>query len=187
MSGRFEIERTAIEGLLIIRRKRLSDDRGFLTRLFDPVELGEAGWSGAVEQINETGTRFAGTVRGLHFQHPPYSEIKLVTCTRGAILDVAVDLRKGSQTFLRHAAVELSEDNDCSLLVPRGFAHGFQALTGDVRMIYAHSAPYRAEAEGGLHCEDPALAIDWPLPVVHLSPRDASHAFLGADYTGVAA
>lgn len=187
MSGRFDFEKTSIDGVVIVRRKRLSDERGFLTRLFDPAELAEVGWSGTVEQVNETGTRFAGTVRGLHYQRPPFSEIKLVTCTAGAILDVAVDLREGSPTFLRHVSVELTEDNDCSLLIPKGFAHGFQALTDNVRMIYAHSAPYRAEAEGGLHCEDPALAIDWPLPVANLSARDASHAFIGAEFRGVAA
>ena len=93
-----------------------------------------------------------GTVRGMHFQRPPHAEIKLVTCTRGRILDVAVDIRAASPTFLQHFAVELSEDNACSLLIPKGFAHGFQALTDDVRMIYAHSRALCApSAEGGLN------------------------------------
>ncbi|MGF0537433.1 dTDP-4-dehydrorhamnose 3,5-epimerase family protein [Agrobacterium sp. ES01] len=187
MSKRFDIIETAIEGVFILKRARLADERGFLTRLFSPADLCDAGWVGTVEQINETGTRFQGTVRGMHFQNPPFTEIKLVTCTAGAILDVAVDLRKGSPTFLKHTAVELSADNDCSLLIPNGCAHGFQALTDNVRMIYAHSAPYSAEAEGGLHCEDPALGIEWPLPVANLSARDASHAPLGSDYVGIAA
>lgn len=186
MSGRFEIEQTDIAGLLLIRRARLSDERGFLTRLFCADELFLAGWDGPVAQVNETGTRDAGTVRGMHYQRPPFAEIKLVTCVAGAVLDVAVDLRCGSPTFLRHVSVELSEDNACSLLIPRGFAHGFQTLTGNVRMIYCHSEPYRAEAEAGLHCEDPRLSIDWPLPVANLSRRDAVHPQLEPDYSGVA-
>ncbi|MGV8938301.1 MAG: dTDP-4-dehydrorhamnose 3,5-epimerase family protein [Allorhizobium sp.] len=187
MSGRFEIENTAIAGLLLIRRVRLSDERGFLTRLFCADELASAGWDGPVAQINETGTRYAGTVRGMHFQSPPFGEIKLVTCVAGAVVDVAVDLRHGSPTFLQHVSVELTEDNACSLLIPRGFAHGFQALTDNVRMIYSHSEPYRAEAEAGLNCQDPRLAIDWPLPVANLSSRDAVHPLLDPDYAGVAA
>lgn len=187
MTTRFEGQETPLAGLTLIRRRRLSDERGFLTRLFCPDELVEYGWHGSVRQLNETGTVHKGTVRGLHFQRPPYAEIKLVTCTRGRILDVAVDLREGSPTFLQHFAVELSEENDASLLIPKGFAHGFQALTDDVRLIYAHSEAYVAEAEGGLHPEDPALAIRWPLPVQRLSARDAAHSSLTPDYLGMAA
>ena len=187
MTSRFEGQETPLAGLILIRRRRLSDERGFLSRLFCPDELAEYGWHGPVRQLNETGTVHKGTVRGLHFQRPPHAEIKLVTCTRGRILDVAVDLREGSPTFLQHFAVELSEDNDASLLIPKGFAHGFQALTDDVRLIYAHSEPYAAEAEGGLHPKDPALAIDWPLAVQRLSARDAAHPLLTSDYLGMAA
>lgn len=187
MTARFEVETTPIEGLLVLRRRKIADERGHISRLFCAEELAEIGWRGSVAQVNESASRFAGTVRGMHFQNPPYSEIKLVTCVAGRILDVAVDLRQGSPTFLNHVAVELSADNACSFLIPEGFAHGFQALSDDVRMIYAHSAPYRAEAEGGLSPTDPRLAIAWPLPVRHLSPRDAAHPQLGTDYRGLAA
>lgn len=187
MSGRFEAVTTPLDGLLVLTRGKMADERGFLSRLFCEDDLAAFGWQGRVAQLNETGTTFKGTVRGMHFQRPPYAEIKLVTCTRGRILDVAVDIRQHSPTFLRHFAVELSDDNACSLLIPRGFAHGFQALTDDVRMIYAHSEPYTAEAEGGLNPEDPALGIHWPLPVINLSPRDAAHPWLSPDYRGVAA
>ncbi len=187
MSGRFEIIPTAIDGLMLIKRAKLADERGYLTRLFCAEELSAAGWQGPIAQINETATRFAGTVRGMHFQRPPFAETKLVTCVAGRIVDVAVDLREGSSTFLKHVAVELSEDNACSLLIPRGFAHGFQALSDDVRMIYSHSQPYRAEAEAGLHSGDPQLAIAWPLSVINLSARDAAHPLLSSDYSGVAA
>ena len=187
MSARFSARETPLEGLLVIQREKLSDERGFLSRLFCASDLAAFGWQGPIAQLNETATALKGTVRGLHFQRPPHAEIKLVTCTRGRILDVAVDLRENSPTFLQHFAVELSEDNACSLLIPKGFAHGFQALTDEVRMIYAHSAPYAASAEGGLNPRDPALSIDWPLPVAGLSPRDAAHPFVSGDYRGVAA
>lgn len=185
--SRFVRRDTPIDGLVLLERARLGDDRGFLTRLFCAEELAEAGWQGPVAQVNETGTGKAGTVRGMHFQLPPFAETKLVTCVSGVVLDVAIDLRKGSSTFLQHFAVELSGENARSLLIPQGFAHGFQTLTDDVRMIYLHSAPFRAEAEAGLHATDPALAIDWPLPVSNLSARDQSHPLLAPEYRGVAA
>ena len=187
MSARFIARKTPLAGLLVIERTKMADERGFLSRLFCAEDLAPFGWQGSIAQLNETGTDRAGTVRGLHYQRPPHAEIKLVTCTRGRILDVAVDIRADSPTFLKHFAVELSEDNACSLLIPKGFAHGFQALSDDVRMVYAHSAPYAAGAEGGLNAQDPLLAIDWPLPVAYLSPRDLAHPLLADDYRGVAA
>ena len=186
MSERFAVTPTPLAGLLLLQRLKRTDDRGYLTRLFCPDELGALGWDGPVAQVNETGTRAKGTVRGMHFQHSPYSEMKLVTCLAGAVLDIAVDLRRGSPTFLAHYAAELSDENACSLMIPKGFAHGFQTLTDDVRMIYVHSAPFHPEAEGGLSCQDPALGIDWPLPVAHLSARDAAHPFIASDYEGIA-
>ena len=187
MSARFTAHETPLQGLCVISRKTLSDDRGFLSRLFCEEDLAAFGWQGRIAQLNETGTLHKGTVRGMHFQRPPHAEIKLVTCTRGRVLDITVDIRAQSPTFLQHFSGELSEDNACSLLIPMGFAHGFQALTDDVRMIYAHSEPYAASSEGGLNPQDPALGIDWPLPVANLSPRDAAHPLLSPDYRGVAA
>lgn len=185
MSARFQPEPTEIAGLTVLTRSRFGDERGFLSRLFCAEELPDLGWPGTVMQINETVTRFAGTVRGMHFQHAPFVECKLVTCVQGSILDVAVDLRRGSPTFLQHVAVELSEDNARSLLIPAGFAHGFQALSDNVRMIYAHSAPFRPEAEGGLHAQDPLLNIAWPRPVDNLSVRDQNHPLLAQDFEGL--
>lgn len=187
MSGRFELIRSALGGVQLLRRRVIADNRGFLSRLFEPGDLEAFGWSGAVAQINETGTTCKGTLRGFHFQHPPVAEAKLVTCTAGAIYDVALDLRRGSPTFLQHFGVELSAENGCSFLIPQGFAHGFQTLTDNVRMIYAHSAPYSAEAEDGLNCLDPSLAVAWPLPVTVISARDQARPMLGVDYSGVAA
>lgn len=174
-------------GPLLLERRIFADDRGHLSRLFDAGDLEVLGWDGPVMQVNETETRKTGTVRGMHYQHPPHAELKLVTCLAGRILDVAVDLRAGSSTFLQHVAVELSAENGRSLMIPRGFAHGFQALTDNVRLLYVHSALHQPEAEAGLHPEDPTLAIAWPLPVQGLSPRDRSHPFITSDFAGVSA
>ncbi len=183
--NRFLIEPTAIAGVHAVTRRRLADERGFLSRLFEPEELALAGWLGPIAQINETGTARAGTVRGLHYQNPPHAEMKLVSCIAGRILDVAVDLRKSSPTYLRSVAMELSAENGRALLIPEGCAHGFQALTDDVRMIYLHSAPYAAAHEGGLDALDPALAIQWPLPVINRSPRDEALPRIGSGFEGL--
>ncbi|MDR7308884.1 dTDP-4-dehydrorhamnose 3,5-epimerase [Rhodoferax saidenbachensis] len=183
--SRFTRTETPLAGLLCLERQVLGDARGFLTRLFCAEELADAGWTGAVAQVNHTYTAQRGVVRGLHFQHPPHAETKLVTCIRGAVWDVAVDVRAGSPTFLQWHAVELSAQNHRSLLIPQGFAHGFQTLTEDCEMVYLHSAPYVAQAEAGLSAQDPRLAIVWPLPIAELSPRDAQHPLLNALFKGL--
>jgi dTDP-4-dehydrorhamnose 3,5-epimerase len=174
-----------LSGLKRVERQHLGDPRGFLSRLFCADELAEAGWNGQVAQINHTLTRQRGAVRGMHFQHPPHAETKLVSCLRGAVFDVAVDLRKGSPTFLRWHALELSAENRLALLIPAGFAHGFQALSDDCELLYVHSAPYAASAERGLDPRDPALAIAWPLAISEMSERDAGHPPVGPDFKGV--
>lgn len=183
--SRFTIHDTVLSGLKCLERQRLGDARGFLSRLFCAEELPVAGWQGPVAQINHTFTAKRGVVRGLHFQYPPHAEIKLVTCIRGAVWDVAVDLRAGSETFLQWHAVELSAQNNRSLLIPQGFAHGFQTLTEDCEMVYLHSAPYVADAEAGLSAQDPRLSIAWPLPIAELSPRDAQHPLLNVPFKGL--
>jgi dTDP-4-dehydrorhamnose 3,5-epimerase len=186
VSGRFQSVRTPIGGLILLKRQQLGDARGHLSRLFDAEGMAGFGWHGGIAQVNETVTLHKGTVRGLHFQRPPFAEAKLVTCLRGGVLDVAVDIRRGSPTFLRHYAVELTQENMQSLLIPEGFAHGFQAMTNDVQLLYAHSAPYRADSEGGLNPRDPALNIAWSLPPIHLSARDQNHAMLDDHFEGIA-
>ena len=185
--SRFDIARTPLAGLVTVHRQRLGDARGSLTRLFCADELGGAGWSHGIAQINHTVTAHAGTVRGLHYQHPPHAEAKLVSCLHGEVWDVAVDLRSGSPTFLRWHAERLSSENGIALLIPQGCAHGFQALTDNVEMLYCHSHPHVPSAEGGIHPLDARLAIGWPLPVVGLSARDAAFAPLDAGFAGVRA
>lgn len=182
---RFVTLDTPLATLKTIRRTRLGDARGHLCRLFCAEELEAAGWDTPVAQINQTRTAARGTLRGMHFQRPPHAEKKLVMCLRGTVLDVAVDVRAGSPTFLHWHAVELSGDNDLGFLIPEGFAHGFQALTDDVEMLYLHSAPYAPGAEGGLNPLDPRLGLPWPLPPGEMSERDRAHPMLTPDFQGV--
>lgn len=183
--SRFSVTDLSLPGLKLVQRQRLGDARGFLTRLFCSEELATAGWTKPVAQVNHSHTAQRGTVRGMHFQHAPRTEMKLVSCIRGQVWDVAVDIRTGSPTFLKWHAELLSAENCRALLIPDGFAHGFQTMTEDVELIYCHSAPYRREAEGGLHPEDPAIAISWPLPIAVLSTRDAEHPSIQPDFEGV--
>lgn len=181
--SRFVTVNLPIDGLKLIERQPIGDHRGFLSRLFCAEELREAGWIRPVAQINHTYTAKRGTVRGLHFQHPPHAEKKMVACLRGEIWDVAVDLRAGSPTYLQWHGEYLSANNHRALLIPEGFAHGFQTLGDDVELLYFHSVPYRAEAEGGLNALDPRLAVMWPLPVTEISRRDRAHLSIAADFS----
>lgn len=181
----FAVTATPLAGLMLVKRRRREDDRGFFSRFFCVSQMAEFGWARPVTQVNHSLTRTVGAVRGLHFQHPPHAEDKYVSCLSGAVYDVAVDLREGSPSFLRWHGETLSAANGHSLLIPRGFAHGFQVLEHDTEMIYLHSAPYTANAEGGLHPGDPRLGIAWPLPLRDLSARDAAHAPLTAGFTGL--
>jgi dTDP-4-dehydrorhamnose 3,5-epimerase len=185
MTRRFEVVDTPIAGLKAVRRQRIGDARGSLVRLFCADELRGAGWDGPVAQINHTLTAQRGTIRGMHFQRAPHAEIKLVSCLRGEVWDVAVDLRAGSPTFGRWHAERLSPDNDTALLIPRGCAHGFQALTDNAELLYVHSAAYAADAEGGVDALDPRLAIAWPLPVGEMSARDRGHPRIDARFEGL--
>jgi dTDP-4-dehydrorhamnose 3,5-epimerase len=183
--SRFTVTDLPLAGLKLVERQRLGDARGFLSRLFCAEELGAAGWSQPIVQINHTYTAQRGTVRGLHFQRPPHAEMKLVSCIRGEVWDIAVDVRAGSKTFLHWNAERLSADNRRALLIPEGFAHGFQALTDDVNLLYCHSAAYTAAAEAGVNAKDPMLAIVWPLQITELSSRDAQQPMLNQKFAGV--
>ena len=144
--SRFVSMELPLQDLKLLERQRIGDERGYLSRLFCAQELADSGWQKPIAQITHTYTREKGTVRGLHFQHAPHAEMKLVSVIRGEIWDVAVDLRAGSSTYLQWHAEILSIDNNRALLIPEGFAHGFQAVTDDVEVLYCHSAAYNAEA-----------------------------------------
>ncbi|MCK9230770.1 MAG: dTDP-4-dehydrorhamnose 3,5-epimerase [Syntrophales bacterium] len=183
--ARFSVRFTPLDGLLVVQRKPLEDSRGFFSRFFCAEELQLQGFNKPISQINHTRTRNRGVVRGLHFQHSPHGEIKIVSCLAGEVFDVAVDIRKGSPTFLQWHGEILSAENHRSLLIPEGFAHGFQALTEQCEMLYLHSTPYQPNAEGALNIADPAIGIAWPLEVSHISERDRAHPFIGAEFEGI--
>lgn len=183
--NRFTVSDLPLAGLKRITRQRLGDQRGFLSRLFCAEELATAGWQKSVAQINHTFTARCGTIRGLHYQIPPHTEMKLVSCIRGEVWDVAVDLRANSPTFLQWQAERLSADNGQALLIPEGFAHGFQTLTDDCELLYLHTAAYAPAAEAGLRFDDPRINITWPQPVTELSARDQAHPFLTANFNGI--
>lgn len=185
MSPGLEFHRSRLEGLVRIERQSSNDIRGSFNRLFCTQEFQKIGLTKPVVQINHSLTRNRGTIRGMHFQHSPDMEAKIVTCMRGRVLDVAVDIRSGSETFLQWYARELSERNQTSLYIPEGFAHGFQALTDDCHMLYLHTGPYAPDSEGGLNALDPLIAIDWPLEARDISERDLDLPLLDSKFTGI--
>lgn len=161
-----------LPGALEVLPEIRCDTRGSFERTFCRAEFGRRGLTTQWVQMNLSVTRRAGTLRGMHFQRSPHDEVKLIRAIRGKVYDVLVDLRAGSTTFGRHVAVVLDAERRNAVYVPEGFAHGFQSLTDKAEMIYAHSAAYAPCFEGGLQALDPALGIDWPLPVIQRSPRD---------------
>jgi dTDP-4-dehydrorhamnose 3,5-epimerase len=183
--NQFSIFETPIASLKVIERDAIGDSRGFLARIFCADQLKSAGWKKPIAQINHTVTKKKGTVRGLHFQNTPHAEMKLVSCLRGEIWDVVVDLRKNSPSFLEWHAEKLSAENCRALLIPEGFAHGFQTLSDDCELIYLHTAPYVREAEAGIRPNDPFLHIPWPLDFFDISMRDAMHPLLSDQFSGI--
>ena len=183
--SRFTITDLPINCLSLIERQRLGDGRGFLSRLFCSEELFMAGWHKPIAQINFTHTSQSGTVRGMHYQNTSHAEMKLVTCLHGEVWDVAVDIREGSTTFLNWHAEILSAENNRALLIPEGFAHGFQALTDDVQLLYCHSSSYSPEAEIALNPKDAQLSIRWPIAITQISDRDARHPMIDFKFKGV--
>lgn len=175
------LHETPLAGLMVVETTPVGDARGSFARLFCARELEPLHLPGPIAQINHSFTAARGTVRGLHFQRPPKAEAKLIRCLKGRVLDVAVDLRRGSPTFLKWHAVELAPENHRAFYLPRGFAHGFQTLTPDCELLYLHTEFYSPEHEGGLRHDDPALAIAWPLPVAELSARDRAHPLIHPD------
>ena len=173
---------TAIAGVFIAETNAFQDNRGTFARLFCESDLADAVGGRHIEQINHSRTGAVGAVRGLHFQHAPHAEMKMVRCLRGRVWDVAVDLRKGSRTLLQWHAQELSAANALMLVIPEGFAHGFQVLEPESELLYLHTASYTPSAEGGIRFDDPALNIPWPLPVADVSERDKVHPLINKNF-----
>lgn len=175
-----EVKKTAIEGVLIIEPKVFGDARGYFLESFNAKEFAEKTRLNInFVQDNESMSSY-GVMRGLHFQNPPYTQSKLVRCVKGAVLDVAVDIRKGSPTYGKHVAVELTEDNHRQFFVPRGFAHGFAVLSETAVFQYKCDNFYAPQADGGISILDGSLDIDWKIPTEKalLSDKDTKHALL---------
>src|SRR5689334_15405909 len=156
---------TKLRGAFIIDIKRMEDSRGFFARAFCQNEFKDHGLKPVIAQANVAFNKKKGTIRGMHFQYPPTAETKLVRCTRGAILDIIVDLRPESPTYLEHISVELTEEDHRALYVPERFAHGYQALRDGTETSYQVGEFYTPPSEGGLRYDDPKLNLSWPLPL----------------------
>ena len=163
---------TPLEGAWIIDIARVEDERGFFARTWAAEEFTSRGLDPTLAQCNIAWNRRAGTVRGMHFQRPPMQEVKIVRCTRGAILDVIIDLRPESPTFCHWTSVELTDENRRLLYIPHGFAHGYQTLVDGVETYYHISAPYSAAHSSGVRWNDPRFGIQWPLEPTVISARD---------------
>jgi dTDP-4-dehydrorhamnose 3,5-epimerase len=179
---------TGLDGAFVVEQRRQRDERGWFARVFCAETFAAMGLETGFVQYNHSATLHRGTIRGLHYQIPPMAEVKLMRCTHGAIFDVIVDLRAGSSTLLHWFGVELNDDNGLSLYVPRGFAHGFQALTDAAEVTYPTSCPYAPEHERGVRFDDPAVGIGWPVGAgqAPVSAKDRAWTLLGQHFSGVA-
>lgn len=185
MTQQFDFTDTPLEGLKIVQRRVKEDSRGFLSRIYCANEFAGHGFNKSVSQVNQTLTYKKASVRGLHYQLMPQAEIKLVSCVKGEIFDIAVDIRKESPTFLNWHSEVLSEKNQKGMLIPEGFAHGFQSLTDHCQLIYLHSSPYEKDSEAALNINDPRLAITLPLSITDISKRDRSHPYIDDNFDGI--
>lgn len=164
---------TTLTDAVLIEPERRADPRGWFARLYCEEEFAAHGLKTRFPQQNASANPKAGTLRGMHFQHPPHAEVKVVRCTRGAIHDVIIDLRPDSPTYRKWEGFDLTAENGRMLYVPEGFAHGYQTLEDDSEVAYLVSYPYTPGAEGGLRADDPAFGIVWPRPVTMISDKDA--------------
>ena len=180
-----KIQQTTLRGCYLIDHDKNEDQRGFLSRIFCQKTLSPLLKGKSIRQINQTFTSKEGVVRGLHFQKPPFAEIKIVSCIKGEVWDVAVDLRKGSPTFLHYYGINLSESNPRCFFIPEGFAHGFQTLTPNCEMLYFHTDDYNIGAEEAINSADPLISIKWPKFITEKSERDFNHPMLDKNFSGI--
>jgi dTDP-4-dehydrorhamnose 3,5-epimerase len=176
---------TPLAGAFVIELDPQRDERGYFVRTYCQNEFAKHGLATDFVQSSQSRTVGKGSIRGMHFQQPPYLEVKLVRCLRGAMLDVFVDLRQGSSTFLQWFAVELSETNFRMAYLPTGLAHGFQTLTDEVEVLYDITPAYVPGAEGRVRFDDPILGIRWLLPICNVSTKDAAARPLSQDFAGL--
>jgi dTDP-4-dehydrorhamnose 3,5-epimerase len=183
--SRFDFIDVPIKGLQIVQRKPIEDNRGFFSRFHCVESFKEHNLENEVVQINHSFSKQLGTVRGMHFQLPPYAETKYISCVRGKIFDVAVDLRMNSPTFMNWYGEILSASNHKSLLIPEGFAHGFQTLEDDCELLYLVSNRYEPTSERALNPTDPLVNINWPLPITEISDKDKNCLRVSSNFKGL--
>lgn len=176
---------TGFDGLRILEFHRFQDDRGVFSKILDQSFFSANQISADLKQVNYSVTNKQGTVRGLHYQRPPHSEYKIITCLHGEVFDVAVDLRKYSKTFLQYFTYHLKASIPKAIVIPSGFAHGFQALADFTTLLYFHDRSYEPEAEAGLNVSDVNLKIPWPLPILGLSDRDSNFPNINKKFEGL--
>lgn len=180
-----EFIETPLKGLYIIHHKILKDERGLFARTFCKNEFKKIGFEKEFVQFNHSFNLTKGTIRGMHFQNSPFNETKLIRCVQGKVYDVAVDIRENSPTFLQYFAVELSVENMFSILIPEGFAHGFQTLNDNTALIYHHTQFYTPKADSGLRYDDIALDIKWQLSPTNVSEKDKTYKLIDNNYKGI--
>jgi dTDP-4-dehydrorhamnose 3,5-epimerase len=176
---------TKLQGSYMIGLEPFTDERGWFARYFCKNEFREISHTKEWLQMNHYFTNKKGSLRGMHYQLPPFGEIKLVRCVAGAVFDVIVDLRKDSSTFLDWFGAELSSSNKKMMYIPEGFAHGFQCLTNDCELLYHHTEYYKPNVEGGIKYDDSKINVQWPLAVTVISDRDRSHPYLDENFKGI--
>jgi len=180
-----KFSKTKIKDLYIIYPESFKDNRGNFYRIYCENELIEIGYNKKIVQMNQSQTKKKGSIRGMHFQYPPKAEIKFVKCLAGSVFDVAIDLRKNSNTFLQWHSEIISSENNKLMFIPEGFAHGFQTLEDNCEILYLHSEFYSAELESGIRYNDPKLNINWPLEVTEISRRDSEHKLIDDTFNGI--
>lgn len=177
--------KTPLAGAFVIKLEPFQDERGLFARTFCQKEFEQIGHTENFVQFNHSMTVAKGCIRGMHFQKPPFAEIKLIRCIKGKVWDVIVDIRQNSMTFLKWFGVELSAENQKMIYIPKGFAHGFQTLEPNTELIYHHTAFYTPSAEGGLKYNDPKLKIDWKLTPEQLSKKDQEYNYINENFKGI--
>lgn len=179
------IKPTNLSGVQVLEQTVFYDHRGKFSRIFCKKELEGYLKCREIKQLNRSLTYEVGTVRGLHYQNPPDTEVKIIQCFSGKVFDIAVDLRKGSPTFLKWFGVELSARKNNALLIPEGCAHGFQTLESNSELVYLHTAFYKPDSEGLIRFDDPTVGINWPLVPVNVSQRDMKGIYIDKSFTGI--
>ncbi len=174
-----------LQGSYTIELEPFTDERGWFARYFCMDEFSQIGHMNEWLQMNHSATYKKGSLRGMHYQLPPFSEIKLVRCIAGAVFDVIIDIRKDSKTILQWFGAELSAANKKMMYIPEGFAHGFLCLTDNCELLYHHTEFYKPNVEAGIKYDDPKINIEWPMPVTVISERDRSHPYLNENFKGI--